>query len=60
MKLVFERGLEGQFQQIMPACDVPVYEGSAAFKREGKLNLPHLSENELSVINGREIFAERI
>jgi len=48
MKLVFERGLEGQFQQIMPACDVPVYEGSAAFKREGKLNLPHLSENELS------------
>ena len=48
MKLVFERGIEGQFQQIMPACDVPVYEGTATFKREGKLNLPHLSENELS------------
>ena len=48
MKLVFERGNEGQFQKIMPACDVPVYEGSSAFKREGKLNLPHLSENELS------------
>ncbi len=48
MKLVFERGLEGQFQKIMPECDVPVYEGSDAFKREGKLNLPHLSENELS------------
>ena len=48
MKLVFERGLEGQFQKIMPECDVPVYTGSDAFKREGKLNLPHLSENELS------------
>ena len=48
MKLVFERGIEGQFQKIMPECDVPVYEGSECFKREGKLNLPHLSENELS------------
>ena len=48
MKLVFERGIEGQFQKIMPECDVPVYEGAGAFKREGKLNLPHLSENELS------------
>ena len=48
MKLVFERGIEGQFQKIMPACDVPVYEAPQTFKREGKLNLPHLSENELS------------
>ena len=32
MKLVFERGIEGQFQKIMPECDVPVYEGAGAFK----------------------------
>ncbi len=48
MKLVFERGIEGQFMQIMPSCDVPVYEMSASFAREKELPLPHLSENELS------------
>ena len=48
MKLVFERGAEGQFLHLMPDCDVPVYEPSAALRREKELNLPHLSENELS------------
>ena len=47
MKLIFERGNEGQALCLMPACDVPevTLEG---FEREGKLYLPHVSENELS------------
>ncbi len=47
MKLIFERGFEGQALCLMPACDVPecTVEG---FEREQELHLPHLSENELS------------
>ncbi len=48
MKLVFERGVAGQFLHLMPDCDVPVYEMSTSFAREKELPLPHLSENELS------------
>lgn len=48
MKLIFERGEEGQFLSLMPKCDVPVTETPAEYQREEKLNLPHVSENELS------------
>lgn len=48
MKLIFERGIEGQMLQLIPECDVPVVEIPNCLKREGKLNLPHVSENELS------------
>lgn len=48
MKLIFERGEEGQFQQILPECDVPVVTPAGANERTDTLNLPHLSENELS------------
>ncbi len=48
MKLIFERGYEGQIQAILPECDVPSVEMPESLKREGKLNLPHVSENELS------------
>lgn len=48
MKLIFERGIEGQMLQLIPECDVDVVEVPAELKREQKLNLPHVSENELS------------
>lgn len=47
MKLIFERGKEGQGCTILPSCDVPVVALDVP-KREKKLNLPHVSENELS------------
>ena len=47
MKLVFERGNEGNQCMILPECDVPQVELSAP-KRETSLHLPQLSENELS------------
>ncbi len=47
MKLIFERGKEGQCCTLMPACDVPQVTLTAP-KREKKLHLPHVSENELS------------
>lgn len=48
MKLIFERGEEGQGLSLMPACDVPVVKPQSGYAREDKLNLPHVSENELS------------
>ncbi|MBQ8563048.1 MAG: aminomethyl-transferring glycine dehydrogenase subunit GcvPB [Firmicutes bacterium] len=47
MKLIFERGKEGQGCTLMPAGDVPEVTLSAP-KREKKMHLPHVSENELS------------
>ena len=47
MKLIFERGEEGQHCTILPACDVPEVALEAP-KRESALHLPHVSENELS------------
>lgn len=47
MKLVFERGNEGNQCMILPECDVPQAELSAP-KRKKSLRLPQLSENELS------------
>lgn len=47
MKLIFERGKEGQGCTLLPECDVPEVKIEAP-KRESKLHLPHVSENELS------------
>lgn len=47
MKLIFERGKEGQGCTILPACDVPAVTLDVP-KREKKMHLPHVSENELS------------
>lgn len=46
MKLIFERGSEGQGLSLMPTCDVP--EVTLSQMRGQPLPLPHLSENELS------------
>lgn len=46
MKLIFERGTEGQHLSLMPACDVP--EVKLRQTREQPLPLPHISENELT------------
>ena len=48
MKLIFERGNEGQYLGIVPKSDVPVYEMPQSLRRTQKLDLPHVSENELS------------
>ncbi len=47
MKLIFERGKEGQGCTILPDCDVPEVVLDVP-KREKELHLPHVSENELS------------
>ncbi len=47
MKLIFERGKEGQHCTLLPDCDVPEIIPDAP-KREKTLHLPHVSENELS------------
>lgn len=46
MKLIFESGVEGRGLNLMPKCDVPEY--ALAEERETALNLPHVSENELT------------
>lgn len=47
MKLIFERGKEGQGSALLPECDVPEFHLDVP-KREKELHLPHVSENELS------------
>lgn len=47
MKLIFERGKEGQGSALLPECDVPEFQPDVP-KREKELHLPHVSENELS------------
>ena len=46
MKLIFERGAQGQHLSLLPACDVP--EVSLSQERSEPLPLPHLSESQLS------------
>lgn len=46
MKLIFERGSKEQHLSLMPSCDVP--EVTLKEKRKIPLNLPHVSENELT------------
>ena len=44
MKLIFERGEEGQGLSLMPKCDVPVTKVCEGVKRTQPLHLPHVSE----------------
>lgn len=46
MKLIFEQGAPGRHLSLLPPCDVP--EVSLSRPRTEPLNLPSLSENELS------------
>ena len=47
MKLIFERGKEGQGCTLLPPSDVPEVMLDVP-KRKKQLHLPHVSENELS------------
>jgi len=47
MKLIFERSKEGRSLSVLPALDVPEYIPEAPL-RKAALNLPEVSENELS------------
>ena len=46
MKLIFEKGTPGRHCHLLPDRDVPVHQIGVG--RKGKLNLPELSENEIS------------
>ncbi|GHV84254.1 putative glycine dehydrogenase (decarboxylating) subunit 2 [Spirochaetia bacterium] len=48
MKLIFEKSKEGRNCSILPKCDVPTVEISAAAARQKKAGLPELDENEIS------------
>ena len=47
MKLIFERGKEGQGSALLPECDVPEFHLDVPNALK-ELHLPHVSENELS------------
>ena len=46
MKLIFEKGTPGRHCHLLPDCDVPVHQIGVG--RKEKLNLPELSENDIS------------
>lgn len=46
--LIFEKGKEGRGLSLLPECDVEVVLPEEKDRREEKLHLPQLSENELS------------
>ena len=48
MNLIFEIGKEGRGLTLLPNCDVPQTELPEGLKRQTKLHLPQLSENEIS------------
>ncbi|TAH68886.1 MAG: glycine dehydrogenase subunit 2 [Anaerolineaceae bacterium] len=48
MKLIFEKGNLNRGLDLMPECDVPVTHVSTGFERKKELNLPHVSETEIS------------
>ncbi|HEY5582961.1 MAG TPA: aminomethyl-transferring glycine dehydrogenase subunit GcvPB [Ruminiclostridium sp.] len=48
MELIFDKSCEGRGCSILPECDVPIVLPSDKDKRAKKLNLPELSENDLS------------
>lgn len=48
MKLIFEKGNMNRGCDLMPECDVPVVSINADYKRKTELNLPELSETEIS------------
>ncbi|MEG1557711.1 MAG: aminomethyl-transferring glycine dehydrogenase subunit GcvPB [Oscillospiraceae bacterium] len=48
MKTIFELGAQGRHCDIMPCCDVAEYKIAETFVREKKLNLPKVSEIDIS------------
>jgi glycine dehydrogenase subunit 2 len=48
MKLLFEKSVSGRRCTILPECDVPVVNLSKENEREAALNLPELSETDVS------------
>lgn len=48
MKLIFEKGNRNRGCDLIPECDVPVVSVTAGFERKKELNLPELSETEIS------------
>ena len=48
MKLIFEKGMEGRGCELLPPSDVPVIEAGEKYRRKSDLNLPEVSEPELS------------
>lgn len=48
MKLIFEKGNMDRGLDLMPVCDVPVIKVGEGFERKKDLNLPHVSETEIS------------
>ena len=48
MKLIFEKGMEGRGCDLLPVCDVPITKPTEMFSRNKKLQLPQVSETEIS------------
>ena len=48
MNLIFEEGNEGRKLSLLPECDVPETKVPDTLKRNTKLHLPQVSENEIS------------
>ena len=48
MKLIFEKSTEGRGCDLLPLCDVPVTKLDEKFRRKKELNLPEVSETEIS------------
>ena len=48
MKLIFEKSVPGRGAAVLPACDVPEVQLSAALRREKAPLLPEMSETDMS------------
>jgi glycine dehydrogenase subunit 2 len=48
MELIFEKGNVNRGLDLMPECDVPLAQVSPGYERKKELNLPHVSETEIS------------
>lgn len=48
MKLIFEKSTPGRGCDLLPECDVPVTGVAEGFRRQKALNLPEVSETEIS------------
>lgn len=48
MKLIFEKSTMGRSCELLPECDVPVIPVSESFRRKKELQLPEVSETEIS------------
>ena len=48
MKLIFEKSVEGRTCSLLPECDVEAAPLSDALSRKGRLDLPEMSETDIS------------